>query len=873
MDNAKIYKCFIASPSDVMEERNACEEIFESINKSIGESQLFRIESVRWEKDAVPEFASDGQDVINRQLTPGGHDIFVGIFGKKFGSPTPRAASGSKEEFDQAYSSWKKTGAPQIQLYFKPDFIPESEVESQKIKDFKDTVASDGGLYSEYNDLEDFKNKFRINITKTILKMHHRQVQKDYFEHIDKQLDKQLEDAMGMFDYQSVKWLDRRLCKVEDMSDSLSESIEKSTSIENIIIDNQSCIIQAPPQFGLTCLAHKIRKTAWHLYNMAYAYIDVSNVKIRKLDHVLKSEMLFFEREQLSGIIIDSLGTAPDDTRKIFDAIDNLFPHIKLIIMQTKIDSFDALIMPPISEVRSFAVYNLLALPKSDIRMAVRSCVTHLKHDEDTVLNKIVSDMEVLNMHRTPMNCWTLLKVAENNFDKNPVNRTQVLKLVLTTIFNFVDIPMYKTAPDENDCEHVLGVLAEKILKEKKLEFSKQYFLDTIDEFCKDKLIYIDIDALWNILFSNKIIIELAHDVFRFKSSFWIYFFAANRMEKSPEFKKFVFSSRYYSHFPEIIEFYTGITRDKTDVLEHLSADLAKTRETMIEKLGFPPGTFNPLRFLKWEPQDTDIEKMKTYLSGDVSKSSAPQHIKDQHADSTYNHLTPYNQDLHKFLQDASFTVFVYQLRALSRALRNSDYAAVTTRVRIFSEIVSGWNDFAKVMFLLAPILAQFGHASFGGYGFFLDRTFHKFEKKDLLLAIIQAAPYNVLRFVKDDISSDRMAPLIEHFFKNSLNEVSEHILALFLISQRPAKWVDIIKQIIAKHDKNSFYLGNIYYTLCYYYQFDYMSTNDMNATKILIKACVAKHQLSIPSPSMGEITRLPNSILPDRKNDLLRNL
>ena len=77
MDNAKIYKCFIASPSDVMEERNACDEIFESINKSIGESQLFRIESVRWEKDAVPEFASDGQDVINKQLTPGDHDILL----------------------------------------------------------------------------------------------------------------------------------------------------------------------------------------------------------------------------------------------------------------------------------------------------------------------------------------------------------------------------------------------------------------------------------------------------------------------------------------------------------------------------------------------------------------------------------------------------------------------------------------------------------------------------------------------------------------------------------------------------------------------------------------------------------------------------
>ena len=110
MDNAKIYKCFIASPSDVMEERNACEEIFESISKSIGESLSFRIESVRWENDAVPAYADDGQDVINKQLTPGKHDIFVGIWAEKFGTPTDRAGSGTEEELKQAYEHWKATG-------------------------------------------------------------------------------------------------------------------------------------------------------------------------------------------------------------------------------------------------------------------------------------------------------------------------------------------------------------------------------------------------------------------------------------------------------------------------------------------------------------------------------------------------------------------------------------------------------------------------------------------------------------------------------------------------------------------------------------------------------------------------------------------
>ena len=36
--DAKIIKCFVASPSDVQEERNVCDEVVESINRSLGDS-------------------------------------------------------------------------------------------------------------------------------------------------------------------------------------------------------------------------------------------------------------------------------------------------------------------------------------------------------------------------------------------------------------------------------------------------------------------------------------------------------------------------------------------------------------------------------------------------------------------------------------------------------------------------------------------------------------------------------------------------------------------------------------------------------------------------------------------------------------------
>ncbi len=49
--DVKIYKAFIASPSDTSRERILCDKIFEEINSGLGEIYKFRVESLKWEKD------------------------------------------------------------------------------------------------------------------------------------------------------------------------------------------------------------------------------------------------------------------------------------------------------------------------------------------------------------------------------------------------------------------------------------------------------------------------------------------------------------------------------------------------------------------------------------------------------------------------------------------------------------------------------------------------------------------------------------------------------------------------------------------------------------------------------------------------------
>lgn len=51
-----------------------------------------------FETDIMPGFGSDPQAVINEQINDD-FDIFVGLLKGKFGTPTPRAGSGTEEEF------------------------------------------------------------------------------------------------------------------------------------------------------------------------------------------------------------------------------------------------------------------------------------------------------------------------------------------------------------------------------------------------------------------------------------------------------------------------------------------------------------------------------------------------------------------------------------------------------------------------------------------------------------------------------------------------------------------------------------------------------------------------------------------------------
>lgn len=157
---AQVFRILIASPLDVLEERDiAVKTIQEWNDLNAAERQLVLL-PLRWETHSAPEYGKRPQEVINRQVVDT-CDLMVGIFWTRAGSPTGIADSGTIEEIERVANKGKP-----IMLYFSkakqdPDKIDLDQI--AKLREFKNKTFPNA-LIETYSDLIEFKDKLSKQI-------------------------------------------------------------------------------------------------------------------------------------------------------------------------------------------------------------------------------------------------------------------------------------------------------------------------------------------------------------------------------------------------------------------------------------------------------------------------------------------------------------------------------------------------------------------------------------------------------------------------------------------------------------------------------------------------------------------------------------
>lgn len=167
---AQILQVFVASPTDVQPERDALEEVVRELNKTIGGPLAIRLELIRWETDSYPSLGSDPQAVLSEQL-PSDFDIFLGILWQRFGTQTPRAASGTQEEFEQAHQRFiSDPDSVAVMFYFKKAPVDPFNVDLSQlelVRQFRDSLKREG-IVGTFETLDEFRSHVRIHLTRLL---------------------------------------------------------------------------------------------------------------------------------------------------------------------------------------------------------------------------------------------------------------------------------------------------------------------------------------------------------------------------------------------------------------------------------------------------------------------------------------------------------------------------------------------------------------------------------------------------------------------------------------------------------------------------------------------------------------------------------
>lgn len=168
VNNLQNIRIFLSSPSDVQFERNKVFKIANELNSNMSHAVGRRLEIIGWE-DVTPSISSYAQNVINEQI--GEYDIFLGILSIRFGTPTPKAGSGTEEEFNLAYDRYKQGKLADICFFFKTDGFTANDIDIDQftlVQEFKRKISEIGCYRSEVKG-DDFDNNIRNLLTSILI--------------------------------------------------------------------------------------------------------------------------------------------------------------------------------------------------------------------------------------------------------------------------------------------------------------------------------------------------------------------------------------------------------------------------------------------------------------------------------------------------------------------------------------------------------------------------------------------------------------------------------------------------------------------------------------------------------------------------------
>ena len=677
-------------------------------------------------------------------------------------------------------------------------------------------------------------------------------------------LQSEFEEATTSYLSKKTPWVDRDLASVPETDPDRDSAVLLGS--QDLIDNLRPLVVRAPRQFGLTSFGRYIalKHTEQSTNGSVVVMLDALTVPAHRRG-VLESvegrcRELGVETTSIAAFVLDNY-SGDKSSRRILRELQEAFSQVPPILLQSIDDCARIADAIEIGDVAEFDTLYLWALTKAKLRGLVTAYVREMDDlDEDLVTARVARDIDALNIHRSPLNCLLILRLAEQEFEESPVNRTEMIGRVLTLLFlQYDQIPRYATRPDLKDCEYALGYFCEWLVRSGQTTFSKDDFYRKAMSYCRSQLIDLDVEVLFAFLANENVLVRKGSQ-FGFRFSYWLYYFAAHRMHHSEKFASFILSDGRYAAHPELVEFYAGIDRRRHDAVVRLTADLERMNGDFLDRTQIE-SNFNPFGRARWSPDQNTLKQLREEVSDSMAASALPAAVKDAVADRHYDRAQPYYQDLREFIDTSSLHQLVQATKGAARVLRNSDHVEPEAKSALLDEVMSAWIRVCQVLVVLSPVLAVQRKAAFEDIAFVLAHWDNDHTREDRWAAIMTCILDNVVSWFHDDLFSKKMGALLCKHMRSHRDELSETLVLLTMIRQKTPGWVKETERFILKEHKNSFYLGRVFSSLWTEYRIGFFGERTKQELRHLAAMTLARHDVGVKRPNKRLIRQVAEQL------------
>ena len=274
-------------------------------------------------------------------------------------------------------------------------------------------------------------------------------------------------DTMAIYGDESLVWIDRYF-SVNRFDRSFTFNQKNLYSEDDLIESKKSFKIVTPAQYGLTSFGWHFLLKLWKEKKIFGLFLDCRSIKINKLDRNIERQLSVYgtRKENVGWIVFDNWDLNNKDAKQILTYMKEEFESVPLLILCPMLEK--SFVDNENISLFEFSIDTLFMAPMQLSQLRNIVSVYNRKHrigEEEVVLKRLNDDIQNFNMHRTPLNCISLLEVFSNSFEDNPVNRTEMIERLLRIIFENEEVPNYKSLPDVKDCEFAIGYYCEQMIR------------------------------------------------------------------------------------------------------------------------------------------------------------------------------------------------------------------------------------------------------------------------------------------------------------------------------------------------------------------------------------------------------------------------